>query len=97
MRVDTIVRDVRRAVEQIVRVLAHGLTAEENFGGQGTVGQVLTSTGPNTPPTWQSATSVPASAADLAALVARVEALEQAAIVTAPSTGTWAWDGTVEV
>lgn len=52
MRVDIIVRDVRRTTEQIVRGLANGLTANENFGGQGIAGQVLISTGPNTPPVW---------------------------------------------
>jgi hypothetical protein len=59
MKIDVIIKDVgnpadvRRAFENIFRALSHGLAPEDNFAGGGTVGQVLTSTGPHTPPQWK--------------------------------------------
>lgn len=59
MKVDTIIKDIRRTLEQVVKALAHGLSASDNLSGQGsTKDQVLHSTGPNTPPEWTDASTV---------------------------------------
>jgi len=53
MRVDLIVRDIKVAVETIIRGLDNRLTASENFAPEGDAGQVLTSNGSRMPPSYQ--------------------------------------------
>lgn len=57
MKISTVVSDVRQTVRLMTTAMANGLRAADNFAGDGTVGQVLTSTGPNTPPSWQDASA----------------------------------------
>lgn len=56
MKIDVIVRDVFQSVQAIIRGLDNQLTASENFAPEGIVGQVLTSTGTNTPPEYKTPT-----------------------------------------
>lgn len=53
MKFDNVVSDVVTTVKRILFGLDNGLTARDNFAPDGTAGQVLTSNGPNSPPTWQ--------------------------------------------
>lgn len=53
MKIDAIIRDPVKTLQQIIRALSNGLRPEDNFAGGGKAGQVLTSTGPNTPPEWK--------------------------------------------
>jgi hypothetical protein len=63
VKVDTIIRDARRTLEQIVKALAHGLTARDNLSGSGSEeGNLLVSTGPNTPPEWKASSDVTVTA-----------------------------------
>jgi len=66
MKVDSVVRNDRLSIQQLVRALENGLTTIDNFGPEGTAGQVLTSNGPNVPPSYQSLTSI----------LARLDAIE---------------------
>ena len=54
MRVDIVIRDNRETIGNLVRALDNRLTASENLAPEGEVGEVLTSTGPNTPPEYTS-------------------------------------------
>lgn len=63
MRLDTVVRDLAHSVRQILLALSNQLTASENFGPEGNVGEVLTSNGPNEPPSYQTISAVVAASA----------------------------------
>lgn len=54
MIVDSVVTDLRAAILRIVRALSNNLSSRDNFAPDGTAGQVLTSNGTNTPPSYQS-------------------------------------------
>lgn len=56
MRVSQVVKDIHTSIREIVNALANRLHAEDNFAPDGTAGQVLTSNGPNIPPSWKDAT-----------------------------------------
>lgn len=63
MKVDTIIRDVRRTLEQVVKALAHGISARDNLSGSGSAeGNLLVSTGPNTPPEWKASSDITVTA-----------------------------------
>lgn len=53
MRVDLVIRDLRETLDRVVRALDNRLTASENFEGEGSPGDVLTSNGPGVPPSYQ--------------------------------------------
>lgn len=57
MRVDPVVRNLEESVKALIRGMDNQLTASENLAPEGTVGQVLTSRGPNEPPAYQDITS----------------------------------------
>lgn len=54
MRVDPVVRNLEESVKALIRGMDNKLTASENFAPEGTTGQVLTSNGPNVPPSYKS-------------------------------------------
>lgn len=58
MRVGTVVQETGRSLRDILRALDQRITAEDNLAPDGEAGQVLTSNGPNEPPTWQDIPSV---------------------------------------
>lgn len=63
MKVDTIIRDVKRTLEQVVKALAHGISARDNLSGSGSEeGNLLVSTGPNTPPEWKPSSDITVTA-----------------------------------
>jgi hypothetical protein len=53
MIVDRVVTDVKKTLQQLISALTHGLKAADNFAGDGKAGQVLTSNGPDKPPSWK--------------------------------------------
>ena len=53
MRPDFVVKDLTQSLRKLLQGLANGLTAKENFAPEGDRGQVLTSNGRNTPPSYQ--------------------------------------------
>lgn len=53
MRVDQVIRDPRRTLQEVLRAFDSQLTARDNFAPEGVLGQVLTSNGPGSPPTYQ--------------------------------------------
>lgn len=54
MKIDRLVRDALATLKRVAIALDNNLTAQDNFGPEGTAGQVLTSNGPNLPPSYQS-------------------------------------------
>lgn len=54
MRVDSVLRDLSFSVKELLLAMDNRLTANENFSPEGINGQVLTSNGPNIPPSYQS-------------------------------------------
>lgn len=53
MRVDQVIRDPRRTLQEVLRALDSSLTARDNFAPEGVLGQVLMSNGPTAKPTYQ--------------------------------------------
>jgi hypothetical protein len=54
MRVDFVIgKDAVQALRKVLHGLANGLTAAENFAPEGVKGQILTSNGKGTPPSYQ--------------------------------------------
>lgn len=53
MKIDRIIVDVGTTLRKLLLAMENGLTAEDNLAPGGTAGQVLTSNGPDAPPTWQ--------------------------------------------
>lgn len=62
MKLGAVVQDHGRTLRDILMALDLRLTAEDNFAPAGVSGQVLTSQGPNTPPSWQTIPSTVSSA-----------------------------------
>lgn len=48
-----VVEPIAEIIRKILHALDNNLTAADNFGPEGTAGQVLTSNGPNIPPSYQ--------------------------------------------
>lgn len=61
MRLGSVIHTERRAIEDILFALRNRLTAEDNLAPDGVEGQVLTSRGPNLPPSWQDPNETPGS------------------------------------
>lgn len=57
MRPDRIITDVMASLRKIMEGLDNNLTARNNFGPEGSLGQVLTSNGPDKPPSYQDSSS----------------------------------------
>lgn len=58
MRVDQVLRDPRRSLQEMLRALANNLTARDNFAPEGTRGHILTSNGADAPPSYQAAVEI---------------------------------------
>lgn len=53
MILDPVIRDVKQSLQKVLEALSNNLKSSHNFAPDGEAGQVLTSNGPNRPPTWQ--------------------------------------------
>lgn len=56
MRVDQVIRDPRRTLQEVLRAFDNNLTARDNFAPEGIAGQALLSNGPTEIPSYQSLT-----------------------------------------
>lgn len=56
MRVDQVIRDPRRTLQEVLRAFDNNLTARDNFAPEGQLHQVLMSNGPDRVPSYQSLT-----------------------------------------
>lgn len=59
MRVSQVVKDIPATIRELVNALSNRLHAEDNFAPDGEAGQVLTSNGPDIPPSWKGVGSLP--------------------------------------
>lgn len=57
MRVDQVIRDPRRTLQEVLRAFDSNLTARDNFAPEGELGQFLGSNGPDSKPTYKTLTA----------------------------------------